>query len=62
MRVAHMGEEKYGILLRIIEQKRQRGKPRRSWKDNITVNLKELRWEGTTGQIWLKTGTNGSLL
>jgi len=44
VQVAHMGEEKYRILMGIIEQKRQRGKPRHRWKDNITMDLKELRW------------------
>ena len=62
MHVAHMGEEKYRIFMEIIEQKRQHGKPRHRWKDNITKDLKELRWEGTAGQIWFKTGTNGRLL
>jgi len=59
--VAHMGEEKCRILMGIIEQKRH-GKPKHRWKDNITVDLQELRWEGTTGQMWLKTGTSGRLL
>jgi hypothetical protein len=57
-----MGEEKYRILKGVIEQKRQRGKPRLRWKDNITMDLKELRWEATTGQTWLKTGTSGRQL
>jgi len=60
--VTHMGEEKYRILIGIMEQKRQCEKPRHRWKDNITIDLKELRWEGTTGQIWLKTGTSDRLL
>jgi hypothetical protein len=38
-----MGEEKYRILMGIIEQKRQCGKPRHRWKGNITMDLKELR-------------------
>ena len=33
MHVAHKGEEKYRILMGIIEQKRQCGKPRRRWKE-----------------------------
>jgi hypothetical protein len=46
----------------VIIKKRQLGKPRHRWKDNTTMNLEELRWEGTTGQIWLKRGTGGRLL
>jgi hypothetical protein len=41
-----MGEEKYRVSMGILEQKRPLGRPRHRWKDNITVNLKELGWEG----------------
>jgi hypothetical protein len=39
------------------------GKPRRRWKDNIKINLRDVGWGGTqTGLIWLRIGTGGGLL
>jgi hypothetical protein len=50
--VAHIGEEKYRVLMGALEQRRPLGIPRHRWKDNITIDLKELRWGGgTTGLI-----------
>jgi len=34
------------ILVGKPEGKRSLGRPRRRWKDNIRVNLMEIRWEG----------------
>jgi hypothetical protein len=35
------------------------GRPRRSWADNIKVDLEEVRW---TGLIWMRIKTSGQLL
>jgi hypothetical protein len=49
------------ILVRKPEGKRPLGRPRRSWMDNIKMNLRddEMAW---TGSIWLRIGTSGGLL
>jgi hypothetical protein len=46
--VARMGEKSnaYGILVGKPEEKRQLGRPRRRWVDNIKMNLGEIGWEG----------------
>jgi hypothetical protein len=49
--VARMGETRnaYRILLRKPEGKRQLGRPRRKWVDNITSKMdlkRELGWDG----------------
>jgi hypothetical protein len=36
----------YKILVRRLEGKRPLGKPRRRYKDNIKMKLKEMYWEG----------------
>jgi hypothetical protein len=35
----------YSILVGKPEGKRQLGRPRRRWKYNITINLREIGWE-----------------
>jgi hypothetical protein len=44
-----MGEKRnaYRILLGKPEGKRQLGRPRRSWVNNIKMCLKEIGWDGT---------------
>jgi hypothetical protein len=37
--------EKYNILVRKPAGKRALGKPRRRWKDNITMDPREIGWE-----------------
>jgi hypothetical protein len=46
--VARMGETKnaYRILMGKLEGKRQLGRPRRRWLDNIKMNLREIGWGG----------------
>jgi hypothetical protein len=45
------------------EGKRPLGKPRHRWKDNIRMDLREIRWEVMwTGFMWLRIGTSGGLL
>jgi hypothetical protein len=53
-----MGEKMnaYGILVRKPEGKRQLGRPRRRWVDNIRMDLREIGW------VWLRIETSGGLL
>jgi hypothetical protein len=43
-----MGEKRnaYRILVGKPEGKRQLGRPRRGWEDNIKMDLKEIGWGG----------------
>jgi hypothetical protein len=52
----------YRILVGNPEGKRPLGRPRRSWGDNIKIDLTE-RKDGMvwTGWIWLRIGTSGGL-
>jgi hypothetical protein len=34
------------IFVRKPEERRQLGRPRRSWVDNIRMDLREIEWEG----------------
>jgi hypothetical protein len=45
----------YNILVRKPERKRQLGRPRRRWGDNITMNLREDWWEGAD---WIHLAQN----
>jgi hypothetical protein len=44
--VARMGEKRgaYGILVGRPEGRRQLGRPRRRWEDNIKMDLQEVGW------------------
>jgi hypothetical protein len=44
-----MGEKgnAYRILVGKPEGRRPLGRPRRRWVDNIKMDLKEMRWDGT---------------
>ena len=44
--VTPMGEkrEEYRVLVEKTEGTRAFGRPRRRWKDNIKMDLKEVRW------------------
>jgi hypothetical protein len=57
--IARMGEKRnaYKILVGKPEGKRQMGRPRRRWVDNIKMDLREIGWE-----IKLRIGTSGGLL
>jgi hypothetical protein len=46
--VARMGEKRnvYRILVGKSQGKRQIGRPRRRWVDNIEMDLREIRWGG----------------
>jgi hypothetical protein len=59
-----MGERRgaYGVLVGKPEERRQLGRSRRRWEDNIKMELREVEWGVQTGLIWLKIGTGGGLL
>jgi hypothetical protein len=46
--VARMGEKRnaYRIFVGKSQEKRQLGRPRRKWVDNIKIDLSEIRWGG----------------
>jgi hypothetical protein len=50
------------ILVGRPEGRRQLGRPRRRWEDNIEIDLQEVGWGTWTGLIWLRIGTGGGLL
>jgi hypothetical protein len=51
--VARMGEGRgvYGVLVGRPEGKRPLGRPRRRWEDNIKMDLRKIRIDGT---IWIQ--------
>jgi hypothetical protein len=49
----------YSILVGKLERKRQLGRHRRGWEDNIRTDLREI---GCVGLDWLKIGASGGLL
>jgi hypothetical protein len=51
----------YTILVRKPEGKRQLGRPRRKWENNIEMNLGEIGFGVWIGFIWLRIGTGGGL-
>ena len=52
----------YRVLLGKPEGKRQLGRSRRRWEDNIKMDLQEVGCGAWTGLIWLRIGTGGGLL
>jgi hypothetical protein len=44
------------ILVTKPDEKRQLGRPRRRWEDNIKVGLREIWWEVVHWTIWLRIG------
>jgi len=60
-----MGERKgvYRVLVAKPESKRQLGRPRHRWEDNIKMDFQEVRMGGAwTGLILLGIGTGVGLL
>jgi hypothetical protein len=62
--VALLGERKgvYKVLVGKQEGRRQFGRPRDGWEDNIKMDLQEVGWGAWTGLIWLRIGTFGGHL
>jgi hypothetical protein len=59
--VARMGEKRnvYKLLVGKPDGKRPLGRPRRRWKDNITVDLGQIVLSVV---VWLRVGPSGELL
>jgi hypothetical protein len=59
-----MGEGRgaYRVLVGRREGRRQLGRPRRRWEDNIKMDLQGVEWGAWTGLIWLRIGTGDGLL
>jgi len=59
-----MGESRgaYRVLVGNPDGKGPLGRPRRSWENNIKVDLQKVGWGKWTGLIWLRIGTGGGLL
>jgi len=49
----------YRVLLGKPEGKRQLGKTRHRWEDEIKMDLQEVGLEVWTGSSWLRIGTGG---
>ena len=62
--VAHMGEERgvYRVLVGKPEGKKQLGRPRRRWVDNIMMDLQEVGLGVWTGLGWPRIETGGRRL
>jgi len=52
----------YRVLVGKPERKRQRGRPRRGWEDNIKMDLQKVKWGLYTGLVWFRIRTSGGLL
>jgi len=52
----------YRVLVGKREGERTLVRPRRSWEDNIKMDLQEVGCEAWTGLIWLRMGTGGGFL
>jgi hypothetical protein len=52
----------YSMLIGKPEGKKQLGRSRRRWEDNIIMDLREIESDLWTGYIWLTTGTSGVLM
>jgi hypothetical protein len=61
---ARMGEDRcvHRVLVGKPEGKRQLGRPRRRWEDNIKMDLQKLERFMGTGWSWLRIGTGGGQL
>jgi hypothetical protein len=52
----------YKILVGKPAGKRQLGRPRRRWKDNIRDDIGEIGWKSSNGFIWCRIGTSDRFL
>jgi len=50
------------VFVRKPVGKRELGRPRHRWEDNIKTDVQEVGWRAWAILIWLKTGTGGMLL
>jgi hypothetical protein len=56
------GRGVYRVLVGRPEGKRPLGRPRRRWKDNIKMDIKETGTMGRSGFGWLRMGSSGGFL
>jgi hypothetical protein len=64
-RACSTNEEKgnaYRILVGKQEGRGPLGRPRRWWKDNIKMDLRDIQWGGMDGIVLFRIGTGGGLL
>jgi len=55
----------WGLWWRKLEERKQLGKCKRNWADNIKIDVKGIGWKGggtLTGLNWLGINTSGGLL
>jgi hypothetical protein len=54
----------YRLLVGKPKGKRPLGRPRRTWVDNIKIDLREISWCAVvwTELVWIRIGTGGVLL
>jgi hypothetical protein len=52
----------YRVSVGKLEGRRPLGIPRRSWVDNIKMDLRKVKWETRTGSIWHRIETGRRLL
>jgi hypothetical protein len=59
-----MGEGRgvYRVLVWRPKGNRPLGRPRRSWEDNIKMDLREIGIDGANWISWLRIGSSGGLL
>jgi hypothetical protein len=59
-----MGEGRgvYRVLVGRPKGKRQLGRPRHRWEDNIKMDIREIGIDGATGFKWLRIGSSSGLL
>jgi hypothetical protein len=56
------GRGAYRVLVGRPEGKRQLGRPRRRWEDNIKIDLTDIEIDRCTESGWLRIGSSGGLL
>ena len=62
--VGRMGERRstYRVLVGKPEGKRQLGRSRHRWEDNIKMDLREVVWGALTGLMWSSIGAGGGIV
>jgi hypothetical protein len=62
--VARVGERRgaHMVVVGKADGRRQFGRPRFRWEDNIKMDFREVACGAWTGSIWLRMGTGGGLL
>jgi hypothetical protein len=62
--VTRMGEGRgvYRVWVGSPKGKRQLGRPRHRWEDNVKMDLTEIGIDGRTGFSWFRIGSSGWLV